>query len=176
MDVDEDPDLEMPPLGSPAHLIEISSGSTSYARSPYQGPNEWDQYWSQFKFEYAPSYHSPSPPLPPPQEDVHIEPVEQPQPPPAVEQPQPPHELPRRKPGAPMSVRIGPWSSPLPPLPPSYPPILEDPQMSGPSNTTPMVDTTPTTFAQPPSPVGFDNPIPSYPTTTGYNPLNLLCR
>ncbi|MFS7914591.1 hypothetical protein Hanom_Chr02g00155221 [Helianthus anomalus] len=35
MDVDEDPDLEIPPSGSLAHPIEISSGSVSYAGLPY---------------------------------------------------------------------------------------------------------------------------------------------
>ncbi|MFS8000104.1 hypothetical protein Hanom_Chr12g01174441 [Helianthus anomalus] len=168
MDVDEDPDPVMQPSGSPAHPIKISSGSASYAGSPYQGPNDWDKYWNQFTFVYTPSYHSPSPPPPTPQEDVYMEPVEHPQPPPAMEQPQPPPEPPRRKPGACMFVRLGPWSSPLPP---TYPPIPKDPQMGGPSNTTPVVDLTLVTFAQPPPPLGFDNPIPTYPATSGYNPF-----
>ncbi|XP_021995942.1 extensin-like [Helianthus annuus] len=85
-----------------------------------------------------------------------------------LKQPQPPPE-PRRKCGARMSVRMGPWSSPLPPMPQTYPPIPEDPQMGGPSNTVPVVDPTPQTFVQPP-PSGFDNPIPTYPDMTGYDP------
>ncbi|MFS7955680.1 hypothetical protein Hanom_Chr07g00645471 [Helianthus anomalus] len=40
MDVDEDSDPIMPPSGSPTHPIEISSGSASYAGSPYKGPDE----------------------------------------------------------------------------------------------------------------------------------------
>ncbi|MFS8001393.1 hypothetical protein Hanom_Chr13g01189841 [Helianthus anomalus] len=72
MESDEDPHPEMPLSGTPVHPIEISSGSASYAGSPYQGPHEWDQYWNQFTFEYTPSHHSPTPP---PQEDVHMEPV-----------------------------------------------------------------------------------------------------
>ncbi|MFS7931926.1 hypothetical protein Hanom_Chr04g00361731 [Helianthus anomalus] len=71
-----------------------------------------------------------------------------------------------------MSVRLGPWSSPLPPLPPTYPPIPEDAQMGGPSNTAPVVDPTRVTFAQPPPPSGFDNTIPTYPDTSGYNPFS----
>ncbi|KAJ0575358.1 hypothetical protein HanIR_Chr05g0211861 [Helianthus annuus] len=47
--------MEMPPLGSHMHPIEISSGSASYAGSPYQSPNEWDQYWNQFTFVKIPS-------------------------------------------------------------------------------------------------------------------------
>ncbi|XP_021985282.1 histidine-rich glycoprotein-like [Helianthus annuus] len=67
---DEDSDPEMPPSGSHMHPIEISSGSASYAGSPYQGPNEWDQHWNQFTFENTPPYHSPTLPPPPPQEDM----------------------------------------------------------------------------------------------------------
>ncbi|MFS8009306.1 hypothetical protein Hanom_Chr14g01283181 [Helianthus anomalus] len=51
----------------------------------------------------------------------------------------------------------------------SYP---RDPQMGGPSKAAPMIDTTPATFAQPPPPVGFENPIPTYPAATGYNPFD----
>ncbi|MFS7960948.1 hypothetical protein Hanom_Chr08g00709021 [Helianthus anomalus] len=123
---------------------------------------------------FTPLYHAPSPPLPPTPEDVPMEPVEHPQSPPAVEQPQPPPEPPMRKRNAHMSVRGGPQTSLLPPLPPTYPPIPEDPKMGGPSNTTPVVDTTPATFAQPPPPVGFDNPIPSYPATSRHNPFEPL--
>ncbi|XP_021971789.1 extensin-like [Helianthus annuus] len=100
-----------------------------------------------------------------------MEPVEQPQPLPAVEQQQPPLEPLRRKRGARMSMRSGPRSRPLPPLPPTYPPIPKDPQMGRPSNTTPVVDPTPATFAQPPPPIGFDNLIPTYLVTSRYNPL-----
>ncbi|MFS8031936.1 hypothetical protein Hanom_Chr17g01551721 [Helianthus anomalus] len=43
--------------------------------------------------------------------------------------------------------------------------------MGGPSNTTPVVDPTPLAFAQPLPPLGFDNPIPTYLATSGYNPF-----
>ncbi|MFS7970376.1 hypothetical protein Hanom_Chr09g00820261 [Helianthus anomalus] len=59
-----------------------------------------------------------------------------------------------------MSIRIGEWSGSLPPLPPSYPPIPEDPQIGGPSNTSHITE---------PPPTGFDNPIPTYPNMIGYD-------
>ncbi|MFS7964163.1 hypothetical protein Hanom_Chr08g00746981 [Helianthus anomalus] len=59
-----------------------------------------------------------------------------------------------------MSVRVREWSRSLLPLPPSYPPIPEDPQMGGPSNTTPVTE---------PTPMGFDNHIPTYPNLTRYD-------
>ncbi|MFS8017547.1 hypothetical protein Hanom_Chr15g01381691 [Helianthus anomalus] len=80
----------------------------------------------------------------------------------SVEQPQLP-PLPRKPRGAHMSVRAGQWSGSLPPLPSIYPIIPKDPQMGGPSNTEPVVE-----LPQLP-PLGFDNPIPTYPDTTGYN-------
>ncbi|MFS7988081.1 hypothetical protein Hanom_Chr11g01030381 [Helianthus anomalus] len=43
--------------------------------------------------------------------------------------------------------------------------------MGGPSNVVLVVDLTSQNFVQPP-PSGFDNPIPTYPDTTGYNPFN----
>ncbi|XP_022041118.1 protein transport protein SEC31-like [Helianthus annuus] len=159
---DEDSDPEMQPSGSHMHPIEIPSGSTSYAGSPYQGPNEWDPYWNQFTFVNTPSYRSPTQPPPPQQEDVQME---------LVEQPQPPLEPPRRKHGTRMYVSSRLRSSLLPPLPQTYPPIPEDPQMGGPSSTAPVVDPTPATFVQP-TPSGFDNSIPTYLDMTGYDPLN----
>ncbi|MFS8023189.1 hypothetical protein Hanom_Chr16g01448521 [Helianthus anomalus] len=164
MDVDEDQDPIMPPSGMPTHPIDISSGSTSYAGSPYQGPGEWAEWWGQYKWEYTPSYHNtppqhqamePSPPPPPPVEE---------QPPP------PPLEPSRRRRNARMSGHGGPhFSSPY--ASNTYPTILQDPQMGGPSNPAPVIDTTQATFAQPPPPMGFENPIPTYPAATGYNPF-----
>ncbi|MFS7954069.1 hypothetical protein Hanom_Chr07g00626001 [Helianthus anomalus] len=52
----------------------------------------------------------------------------------------------------------------------NYPPIFEDPQLSGPSNTVSEVDSAPVTPAPPP-PMGFENPIPAYTDTAGYNPF-----
>ncbi|MFS7984514.1 hypothetical protein Hanom_Chr11g00987331 [Helianthus anomalus] len=53
----------------------------------------------------------------------------------------------------------------------NYPPIFEDPQMGGPSNTVPKIDTAPATFSPPPPPVVYENLIPAYRDTTGYNPF-----
>ncbi|XP_022003288.1 extensin-like [Helianthus annuus] len=43
--------------------------------------------------------------------------------------------------------------------------------MGGPSNVVPEIDITPATFAPPPHPMGFENPILTYPDTTRYNPF-----
>ncbi|MFS7963551.1 hypothetical protein Hanom_Chr08g00739631 [Helianthus anomalus] len=43
--------------------------------------------------------------------------------------------------------------------------------MGGPSHAVPEIDTTPVTFAPPPPPMGFENPIPTYPGPNGYNPF-----
>ncbi|MFS7945396.1 hypothetical protein Hanom_Chr06g00523821 [Helianthus anomalus] len=43
--------------------------------------------------------------------------------------------------------------------------------MGGPSNPASVIDTTPGTFVQPPPPMGFENPIPTYPAATGYTPF-----
>ncbi|MFS7919461.1 hypothetical protein Hanom_Chr03g00212931 [Helianthus anomalus] len=147
----------MPPSGSHMHPIELSSGTASFAGSPYQGPNESDQYFNQFTFVYTPPYPPPQTP-PPPQENEPMEPAEQPQPP----------SQPRKPRGARMLVRAGQWSSSLPPLPQTYPTITEDPQRGGPSNSEPVVDPLQQSFAQQP-PLGFDNPIPTYPDVTGYD-------
>ncbi|MFS8021317.1 hypothetical protein Hanom_Chr16g01425961 [Helianthus anomalus] len=50
-----------------------------------------------------------------------------------------------------------------------YPPIYEDPQMGGPSNAVSDVDFAP--VAPAPPPMGYENPIPSYPDASGYNPF-----
>ncbi|MFS7987835.1 hypothetical protein Hanom_Chr11g01027521 [Helianthus anomalus] len=142
-------DQEMPPSGTNLHPIELSCDTTSYAGSQYQGPDEWGQYFNQFTFyntleHKTPSYPPPQTPPPPPED----EPLEQQQPPP---QPR------KSRTDARMSVRTGQWSGSLPPLPPTYPTIPEDPQMGGPSNPEPMVE--------PPQkpPIGYDNPILTYP-------------
>ncbi|XP_022041164.1 protein hunchback-like [Helianthus annuus] len=108
MDMDSDPDPTMPPTGTPTHPIRISSGS-SYAGSPYQGPDSWDERWNTYKWEYTPSFHN-SPPQPP-MEEPHFQAVT-PSPLPVEEPPQqplqPPPEPPRRRRNARMSVRGGP--------------------------------------------------------------------
>ncbi|XP_022040225.1 extensin-like [Helianthus annuus] len=43
--------------------------------------------------------------------------------------------------------------------------------MGWPSNDAPEIDITPATFAPPPPHMGFENPIPAYQDTTGYNPF-----
>ncbi|XP_022040160.1 pyrroline-5-carboxylate reductase 1-like [Helianthus annuus] len=89
----DDSDPEMPPFGTNFHHIELSSDTTSYAGSPYQGPDEWDQYFNQFTLYNTPEHnpHTPSYPPPqttsPPQEDEPVEPVEQQQPPPQPRKP-----------------------------------------------------------------------------------------
>ncbi|MFS8007303.1 hypothetical protein Hanom_Chr14g01259421 [Helianthus anomalus] len=69
-----------------------------------------------------------------------------------------------------MSVRGGlRFSSPQ--ASSNYPPIPEDAKMGGPSQAVPEIDTTPVAFAPPPPPMGYENPIPTYPGSTGYNPF-----
>ncbi|XP_021985010.1 leucine-rich repeat extensin-like protein 2 [Helianthus annuus] len=164
MDLDEDPDPEMPPSGTLTHPIDISSGS-SFVGSPYKGPDEYNEWWGQWKFANTPSYHN-TPPQPP-LEEPHFEAVTPP-PLPAEEPPQPPPEPPRRRRNARISVRGGPrFSSPQ--ASSNYPLIPEDPQMGGPSHVVPEIDVTPATFAPSPPPMGYENPIPTYPGPTGYN-------
>ncbi|MFS7895850.1 hypothetical protein Hanom_Chr04g00338201 [Helianthus anomalus] len=57
MEMDDDPDPEMPPTGTPAHPISISSGS-SYAGSPHQGPDSWAERWNTYKWVFTPSFHN----------------------------------------------------------------------------------------------------------------------
>ncbi|MFS7999249.1 hypothetical protein Hanom_Chr12g01163821 [Helianthus anomalus] len=165
MDLDEDPDPETPPSGTPTHPIDISSGS-SFAGSPYQGPDAYNEWWGQWKFSNTPSYHN-TPPQPP-LEESHFEAVTLPLP--AEEPPQPPPEPPIRRRNARMPVRGGPrFSSPR--ASSYYPLIPEEPQMGGPSHVVPEIDVTPATFAPPPPPMGYENPIPTYPGPTRYNPF-----
>ncbi|XP_022024728.1 annexin A11-like [Helianthus annuus] len=43
--------------------------------------------------------------------------------------------------------------------------------MGGPSNAAPEIDPPPASYAPPQPPMGFDNPIPTYPGSSGYNPF-----
>ncbi|KAJ0451568.1 hypothetical protein HanHA300_Chr15g0569011 [Helianthus annuus] len=165
MDVDDDLDPTMPPSGTPTHPIEISSGS-SFAGSPYRGPDLWAEWWSTYKWEFTPLHHNSPPPQRAPSEDPHFQAVT---PPPAPEQPPPP-EPSRRRRSAPMSMRGG-FHFSTPQTSSNYPPIFEDPQMGGPLNAVSEVDSAPITPTPPPLPMGFENPIPAYPDTTGYNPF-----
>ncbi|XP_022002995.1 leucine-rich repeat extensin-like protein 3 [Helianthus annuus] len=137
MDVDEDPDPEMPPSGTPTPPIDISSGS-SFHGSPYRGPDIWAERWASYKWEYTPPHRNSPPHQQIPSENPHFQAVTPP-PPSALEQQLPP-EPPRRRRGARM--------------PPN--PVTE-------------VDSAPVAPALPP--MGFENPIPSYPGAAGYNPF-----
>ncbi|XP_021991228.1 programmed cell death 6-interacting protein-like [Helianthus annuus] len=124
MDVDDDPDPEMPPSGTPTHPIETSSGSsfhgghataTTSARAATASrtigatKNCTDVRAWGFPFQH-PQHSSNS----------------------------------------------------------NYPPIQDDPQMGGPSNAISEVDSAP---VAPAPPMGYENPIPSYPGAAGYNPF-----
>ncbi|XP_021991651.1 extensin-like [Helianthus annuus] len=146
----------MPPSGTDQHPIELSSDIASYAGSPYQGPDEWDQYFNQFSFYHTPEH--PPPTYPPPQTPP-LPKEDEPKSPDQFKEQQQPQQR-KIHTGVRMSLRAREWSSSLPPLPPSYPSILEDPQMGGRCHTTPAVD---------PAPVGYDNPIPTYPNPTGFD-------
>ncbi|XP_022014798.1 cyclin-K-like [Helianthus annuus] len=123
-----------------------------------------------YEWFFTPSYHSS--PAQPPLDDPQLQVVSPPPLPveePPQQPPQPPPEPPRRRRNARMSVRGGPrFSSPRGLS--SYPPIPEDPQLGGPSNAAPEADPPQASYAPPMPPVGFDNPIPTYPGSSGYNP------
>ncbi|XP_021997823.1 extensin-like [Helianthus annuus] len=165
MDVDDDPDPAMPPSGTPTHPIEISS-SSSFAGSPYIGPDIWAERWSTYKWEFTPPHHNSPPPQRAPSEEPLFQAVTPP-PPPAPEQPPPP-EPSRRRRSARMSVRGG-FHFSTPQNSSNYLPIFEDPQMGGPSNAVLEVDSAPVTPAPPP--MGYESPIRAYQDTTGYNPF-----
>ncbi|XP_035830746.1 extensin-like [Helianthus annuus] len=165
MDMDDDPDPAMPPSGTPMHSIDISSGS-SFAGSPSRGSDTYKEWFGQWDFVNTHSFHNTPPQQP--HGEPHFEAVTPP-PLPAEEPPQPPPEPPRRRRNARMSVLGGPRFSSLQ-ASSNYPPIPEDPQMGGPSHAVPKIDTTPATFAPPPPPMGYENPIPTYPRPTGYKP------
>ncbi|XP_021971414.1 leucine-rich repeat extensin-like protein 3 [Helianthus annuus] len=120
-----------------------------------------------YDWYFTPSYHNS--PAQPPLVEPQLQAVSPP--PLPVEEPpqQPPPVPPRRRRNARISVRVGPrFSSPQGSS--SYPPILEDPQMGGPSHAVLENDPPPVSHAPPP-PMGFDNPIPTYPGSSGYNPF-----
>ncbi|XP_022019294.1 cyclin-K-like [Helianthus annuus] len=87
---------------------------------------------------------------------------------PPQQPPQPPPEPPRRRRNAQMSVRGGlRFSSPQ--ASSTYPPIPEDPQIGGPSHAVPENYPPPFTYAPPSPPMGYENPIRTYPGSSGYN-------
>ncbi|XP_022040662.1 extensin-like [Helianthus annuus] len=164
MEMDDHPDPEMQ-TGTPSHPISISSGSP-FQGSPYRGPDSFQERMGTYDWFFTPSYYSS--PAQPPLEDPQLQAVSPP-PLPVEEPPQPPPEPPRRRRNARMSVRGGPrFSSPRGSS--SYPPIPEDPQLGGPSNAAPEANPPQASYAPPQPPVGFDNPIPTYPDPSGYNP------
>ncbi|MFS8023508.1 hypothetical protein Hanom_Chr16g01452261 [Helianthus anomalus] len=168
MEMDDDPDPEMQ-TGTPGHPISISSGSP-FQGSPYSGTDSFQKRMATYDWFFTPSYHSS--PAQPPLDDPQLQavsppplPIEEP-----PQQPSPPPEPPRQKRNARMSVRGGPRFS-YPRGSSSYPPIPEDPQLGGPSNVAPEANPPQASYAPSLPPVGFDNPIPTYPDPSGYNPF-----
>ncbi|XP_021985904.1 early nodulin-75-like [Helianthus annuus] len=161
MEMDYDPDPEMQ-TGTPGHPISISSGSP-FQGSPYRGPDSFQEKMATYDCSPA------QPPLDVPQLQA-VSPPPLPVEEPPQQPPQPPLEPPRPRRNARISVRGGPrFSSPQGSS--SYPPIPEDPQMGGPSNAAPEIDPPPASYAPPQPPMGFNNPIPTYPGSSGYNPF-----
>ncbi|MFS7936445.1 hypothetical protein Hanom_Chr05g00415651 [Helianthus anomalus] len=56
MEMDDGPDTEMPPLGTPTHPIEISDGS-SFHGSPYRGPDRSAERWATYNWEFTPPFN-----------------------------------------------------------------------------------------------------------------------
>ncbi|XP_021986516.1 proline-rich receptor-like protein kinase PERK9 [Helianthus annuus] len=169
MEMDDEPDPEMQ-TRTPCHPISISSVSP-FQGSPYRGPDSYQETMAAYDWYFTPLYHnSPAqPPLVEPQLQA-VSPPPLPVEEPPQQPPQPPPEPPRRRRNASISVRGGPhFSSPQGSS--SYPPIPEDPQMCGPSNAVPENDPPPASYAPPQPPMGLDNPIPTYPGSSGYNPF-----
>ncbi|XP_021985340.1 extensin-like [Helianthus annuus] len=167
MDGDQDPEMQ---TRTPGHPISISSGSP-FQGSPYCRPDSFQERMATYDWYFTPSYHSSpaQPPLIEPQLQA-VSPPTLPVEEPPQQPPQPPPEPSRRRRNARISVRGGPrFSSPQGSS--SYPPILEDPQMGGPSNAAPEIDPPPASYAPPQPPMGFDNPIPTYLGSSGYNPF-----
>ncbi|XP_022030597.1 early nodulin-75-like [Helianthus annuus] len=168
MEMDEDPDPEMLPTGTPTHPIEISSGS-SFHGSPYRGPDIFAERWATYKWEYTPPHRNSPPHQQVPSEDPHFQAVTPP-PWPAPEQQLPPKPPRRRRTGARMSVHGGfHFSTPQHSSNSHYPQLYEDPQMGGPSNPVSEVESAP--VAPPLQQMGYDNPIPSYHGAAAYNPF-----
>ncbi|KAJ0669593.1 hypothetical protein HanPI659440_Chr17g0702891 [Helianthus annuus] len=167
METDDDPDPELQ-TGTPGHPISISSGSP-FQGSPYDGPDSFQEKMATYDWFFTPSYHNS--PAQPPLDDPQFQavtppplPVEEP-----PQQPPPPPEPQRRRRNARMSVRGGPrFSSPRGSS--SYPVIPKDPQLGGPSNVAPEDNPPQASYAPSQPPAGFNNPIPTYPGSTGYNP------
>ncbi|XP_021991534.1 pollen-specific leucine-rich repeat extensin-like protein 3 [Helianthus annuus] len=146
MEMDEDPDPDLQ-IGTSGHPISLSS-SSPYQGSPYQGPDSFAERWNQHEWAFTPSYHNS--PAQPPLDEPHLQAVSPPPLPveePPQQPPQPPPEPPRRR----RNARIS------------------DPQLGGPSHAVPEDDHPPVSYAPPPPPVGFENPIPTYPCSSGYN-------
>ncbi|XP_021984911.1 early nodulin-75-like [Helianthus annuus] len=105
MEMDKDPDPELPPTGMPTHPIEISRKS-SFHGSPYSGPDIFVERWATYKWEYTPPHNPPPQQQQDPSEDPNFQAVTPP-PSPALEQQLPPDPPRRRRTGARMSVRGG---------------------------------------------------------------------
>ncbi|XP_022004316.1 leucine-rich repeat extensin-like protein 5 [Helianthus annuus] len=165
MEMDDDPDPEMPPSGTPTHPIEIFDGS-SFHGSPYRGPDSFAERWATYPWEFTPPFNPQHQQQQDPSEDSRFQADT---PPPQPEQQQPPEPSRRRRSGARMSVQEGfHFSTPQHSSNSHYPPLYEDLQMGGPSNPVSEVDSLP---VAPPPHMGFDNPIPSHAGAAAYNPF-----
>ncbi|MFS8027125.1 hypothetical protein Hanom_Chr16g01494961 [Helianthus anomalus] len=169
MDVDEDPDHAEPARGTSTHPIEISDGSSFYG-SPYRGPDSYQARFAQHEWYFTPSehlcpYYQQQQQQQDPSEDSRFVAVTPPPPPPVEQQlSEPPR---RKRSNARMSMRGGVRiSTPQPSSGSHYPPLHEEPQMGGPSNPIPEVNSAPVA-----PPLGFDNPIPAYAGSAAYNPF-----
>ncbi|XP_022014701.1 trithorax group protein osa-like [Helianthus annuus] len=168
MDVDDDPNPEMSPSGTPTHPIEISSRS-SFHGSPYKGPDIWAERWASYKWEYTPPHRNSPPHQQVPSEDPYFQRSHHRH---RHHQRQSSHRLPNHRgdeelhgcPCVGVSISAPPQHSSNS----NYPSLYEDPQMGGPSNAVSEVDSA---LVAPAPPMGYENPIPSYPGAAGYNPF-----
>ncbi|XP_022032929.1 leucine-rich repeat extensin-like protein 5 [Helianthus annuus] len=143
MEMDDDPDPEMQ-TGTPGHPISISSGSP-FQGSPYRGPDSFRSSTSSCLTTTTPGRGATAAATAATSRASEAKEER-------------PHVRNRRTP-----FQFSSWVEFLSPIP-------EDPQMGGPSNAAPEANPPQASYAPPLPPVGFDNPIPTYPGPSGYNP------
>ncbi|XP_022007898.1 early nodulin-75-like [Helianthus annuus] len=122
MDMDDDPDPEMPPGRTPTHPIEISDGS-SFHGSPYRGPDSYEARFASYPWEFTPPFIPPQQQQQDPSEDSRFQAVTPPPPPPPEQQP-PPEPLKRRRSGARMAYGAS-YQTGYPAYGYQYPPPLQ---------------------------------------------------